>query len=184
MAHPPDSSRAQDGAPDGIRPPAVLQPDKVVASRKGDVLIKYTILKSDHFPGVQWPDSSRLIMIEMKAHFLFPARTSYPWPRAGCQNKKLLPLLEGAPNFRQVHFSFAIHLLLRCFYLRTSSWIRLSAGAGAACVWSGHPDRVWPAPRSGRARSRARQAPLPILPQHCLDLACMADKPLSHLALL
>ena len=34
------------------------------------MLIKHTILKSDHFPG--------------------------------CQNKKLLPLIEGAPNFRQV----------------------------------------------------------------------------------
>ncbi|KAK9839780.1 hypothetical protein WJX81_000925 [Elliptochloris bilobata] len=53
-----------------VHPRAVLQPDKVVASRRGEVLIKYTILKSDHFPG--------------------------------CQNKKLLPLLEGAPNFRQV----------------------------------------------------------------------------------
>jgi hypothetical protein len=31
-----------------------------------------------------------------------PARSlSARAPRAGCQNKKLLPLLEGAPNFRQ-----------------------------------------------------------------------------------
>ncbi len=67
MAQPPDSSRAQDGAPDGIRPLAVLQPDKVVASRKGDVLIKYTILKSDHFPGVQWPGLSSFDMIQVKS---------------------------------------------------------------------------------------------------------------------
>ncbi|KAL3144047.1 hypothetical protein ABBQ32_003847 [Trebouxia sp. C0010 RCD-2024] len=45
-------------------------PDHIVARRTGNVLIKHTILKSDHFPG--------------------------------CQNKKLLPLIEGAPNFRQV----------------------------------------------------------------------------------
>ncbi|KAK9804170.1 hypothetical protein WJX73_008272 [Symbiochloris irregularis] len=42
----------------------------VVANRTGEVLIKHTLLKSDHFPG--------------------------------CQNKTLTPLLEGAPNFRQV----------------------------------------------------------------------------------
>jgi hypothetical protein len=46
----------------------------VVASRSGDVLIKNTLLKADHFPG--------------------------------CQNLKLTPLLEGAPNFRQVRFFF------------------------------------------------------------------------------
>ena len=37
--------------------------------RAGDVLLKNTLLKADHFPG--------------------------------CQNTKLTPLLEGAPNFRQ-----------------------------------------------------------------------------------
>eukprot|EP00878_Enallax_costatus_P006221 GHUV01006524.1.p1 GENE.GHUV01006524.1~~GHUV01006524.1.p1 ORF type:complete len:1656 (+),score=579.22 GHUV01006524.1:267-5234(+) len=42
----------------------------VIASRSGDVLIKSTLLKADHFPG--------------------------------CQNTKLTPLLDGAPNFRQV----------------------------------------------------------------------------------
>eukprot|EP00775_Hariotina_reticulata_P011247 gene11247-11396_t len=44
--------------------------EQVVASRAGDVLIKNTLLKADHFPG--------------------------------CQNTKLTPLLDGAPNFRQV----------------------------------------------------------------------------------
>ena len=42
-------STSQEG--DANPPQATLQPDKVVASRKGEVLIKYTILKSDHFPG-------------------------------------------------------------------------------------------------------------------------------------
>ena len=45
-------------------------PEAVVALRAGEVLIKHTILKSDHFPG--------------------------------CQNTRLLPLVDGAPNFRQV----------------------------------------------------------------------------------
>jgi hypothetical protein len=44
--------------------------DEVVAHRSGDVLLRHTILKSDHFPG--------------------------------CQNMRLTPLLDGAPNFRQV----------------------------------------------------------------------------------
>jgi hypothetical protein len=48
---PLQSSRSEDGEAKGMRPHAVLQPDKVVASRKGEVLMKYTILKSDHFPG-------------------------------------------------------------------------------------------------------------------------------------
>ncbi|KAK9861491.1 hypothetical protein WJX84_004658 [Apatococcus fuscideae] len=52
------------------RPCPTVPVDQVVATRRGEVLIKSTILKSDHFPG--------------------------------CQNKKLLPLLDGAPNFRQV----------------------------------------------------------------------------------
>jgi hypothetical protein len=51
-------------------PAARWSPEEVVASRSGDVLIKNTLLKADHFPG--------------------------------CQNLKLMPLLEGAPNFRQV----------------------------------------------------------------------------------
>ncbi|KAF6255732.1 inositol hexakisphosphate-domain-containing protein [Scenedesmus sp. NREL 46B-D3] len=46
------------------------KPEDVVRSRAGDVLIKNTLLKADHFPG--------------------------------CQNTKLTPLLDGAPNFRQV----------------------------------------------------------------------------------
>ncbi|KAL4440251.1 hypothetical protein ABPG75_003252 [Micractinium tetrahymenae] len=44
--------------------------EEVVGTRSGDVLLRHTILKSDHFPG--------------------------------CQNMKLTPLIEGAPNFRQV----------------------------------------------------------------------------------
>lgn len=46
-------STSQEG--DGHPPQATLQPDKVVASRKGEVLMKYTILKSDHFPGERLP---------------------------------------------------------------------------------------------------------------------------------
>ena len=54
-------------------------PEDVVASRSGDVLIKNTLLKADHFPG--------------------------------CQNLKLTPLLEGAPNFRQVGHLAGEHTL-------------------------------------------------------------------------
>ncbi len=50
--------------------PTELSAEEVVAQRTGDVLLRYTILKSDHFPG--------------------------------CQNTRLTPLLDGAPNFRQV----------------------------------------------------------------------------------
>lgn len=50
--------------------PTDLSAEEVVARRAGDVLLRHTILKSDHFPG--------------------------------CQNTKLTPLVEGAPNFRQV----------------------------------------------------------------------------------
>ena len=49
-------STSQEG--DAHPPQATLQPDKVVASRKGEVLIKYTILKSDHFPGEHLPRCS------------------------------------------------------------------------------------------------------------------------------
>ncbi|KAL6785014.1 hypothetical protein ACKKBG_A02080 [Auxenochlorella protothecoides x Auxenochlorella symbiontica] len=48
----------------------VLSAEEVVARRSGDVLLRHTILKGDHFPG--------------------------------CQNMKLRPLVDGAPNFRQV----------------------------------------------------------------------------------
>lgn len=48
----------------------LVKAEEVIAKRKGDVLIKHTLLKADHFPG--------------------------------CQNNKLRPLLEGAPNFRKV----------------------------------------------------------------------------------
>ncbi len=44
--------------------------EEVVSTRSGDVLLRHTILKSDHFPG--------------------------------CQNMKLTPLVDGAPNYRQV----------------------------------------------------------------------------------
>ncbi|PSC67685.1 paladin isoform X1 [Micractinium conductrix] len=54
---------AASGRPD-------VSAEEVVGTRCGDVLLRHTILKSDHFPG--------------------------------CQNMKLTPLLDGAPNFRQV----------------------------------------------------------------------------------
>ncbi|KIY98140.1 hypothetical protein MNEG_9823 [Monoraphidium neglectum] len=47
-----------------------VKPEDVIKERTGDVLLKNTLLKADHFPG--------------------------------CQNTKLTPLLDGAPNFRQV----------------------------------------------------------------------------------
>ncbi|GLC33893.1 hypothetical protein PLESTM_000131000, partial [Pleodorina starrii] len=53
------------GGPEALPPPEV-----VIASRSGDVLIKHTTLKADHFPS--------------------------------CHNTKLVPILEGAPNFRQI----------------------------------------------------------------------------------
>eukprot|EP00198_Chlamydomonas_reinhardtii_P010887 XP_001700224.1 predicted protein [Chlamydomonas reinhardtii] len=45
-------------------------PEIVISSRAGDVLIKHTTLKADHFPS--------------------------------CHNTKLVPIMEGAPNFRQI----------------------------------------------------------------------------------
>ncbi|GFR48167.1 hypothetical protein Agub_g10003 [Astrephomene gubernaculifera] len=45
-------------------------PEEVIASRAGDVLIKHTTLKADHFPS--------------------------------CHNTKLVPIIDGAPNFRQI----------------------------------------------------------------------------------
>lgn len=50
--------------------PPELTAEEIVAHRSGEVLLRHTILKSDHFPG--------------------------------CQNTKLTPLVDGAPNFRQV----------------------------------------------------------------------------------
>ena len=67
--------------------------------RRGDVLQKYTILKSDHFPGELHEGPCCRYECLQRADRLYlmilPAC-------AGCQNKKLLPLIDGAPNFRQV----------------------------------------------------------------------------------
>ena len=52
---PPASSRASSvllGAPSG-RADERSSTDAVIATRSGDVLLKHTLLKSDHFPGVQ-----------------------------------------------------------------------------------------------------------------------------------
>eukprot|EP00884_Botryococcus_braunii_P001844 jgi/Botrbrau1/11660/Bobra.168_2s0015.2 len=59
-----------DGGAELLPSQSHVDPDVVLAQRDGKVLLKATLLKSDHFPG--------------------------------CQNIKLLPLIEGAPNFRQV----------------------------------------------------------------------------------
>lgn len=53
-------------------------PQDIVSNRSGQVLIRDTILKSDHFPG--------------------------------CQNISLTPLLDGAPNFRQVTTNAMVHI--------------------------------------------------------------------------
>jgi protein-tyrosine phosphatase len=65
-----DNVTARDGCSGLMGDPSYPPPEAVVACRTGDVLIRHTILKSDHFPG--------------------------------CQNMRLLPLIDGAPNFRQV----------------------------------------------------------------------------------
>lgn len=95
-----------------LRPPNE-NPDEVVALRSGDVLLKGTILKSDHFPGacvahhpLLWMmgggfeallPHTALVRVELGA----PPCACSLWLPAGCQNTKL-PIIEGAPNFRQV----------------------------------------------------------------------------------
>ena len=66
----------------------------VVANRAGDVLIKHTLLKSDHFPGEAL--STRMLQ-SWNRHLAATDNIS----STGCQNRTLEPLLEGAPNYRQ-----------------------------------------------------------------------------------
>ena len=78
-------------------------PVNVVANRRGDVLQKYTILKSDHFPGQILAENQYSMPLHSSSKPSFSTTVvNTCWTRAGCQNKKLLPLVEGAPNFRQV----------------------------------------------------------------------------------
>ena len=70
----------------------------VVGSRQGDVLLKGTILKSDHFPGAQHDTSSSSSCVGAYCAIFDPEMCA----SAGCQNKRLVPILEGCPNFRQV----------------------------------------------------------------------------------
>lgn len=68
MAQSPHTTTTTTSIPPTIEQELVAE--EVVARRAGDVLLRHTILKSDHFPG--------------------------------CQNTRLTPLLDGAPNFRGV----------------------------------------------------------------------------------
>ena len=70
---------------------------KGLICRRGDVLQKYTILKSDHFPGEQGAQQIKIAGSCIKGN-----NAPRVFTFAGCQNKKLLPLIDGAPNFRQV----------------------------------------------------------------------------------
>ena len=94
------------------RPYQPSPPDQVIATRRGEVLIKSTILKSDHFPGAlehpEGPSSFQRYCVQNLSLGTFdlvgsPLLTAITC--TGCQNKKLLPLLDGAPNFRQVRAS-------------------------------------------------------------------------------
>lgn len=61
--------------------------ESTIARRSGQVLLKNTILKADHFPG------NRILI----CGFVTNADCS-----TGCQNKTLTPDFKEAPNFRQV----------------------------------------------------------------------------------
>jgi hypothetical protein len=97
------------------RPPA----EEVIALRQGEVLIKQTLLKADHFPGEEvgwWGGASSVFRKAPRiSHHHYSDRAfrfssarpilthlAPPIDRAGCQNTSLTPLLDGAPNFRQV----------------------------------------------------------------------------------
>lgn len=75
-------------------------PEHIVEHRTGSVLLKDTILKSDHFPGIA-------IAIRTEGKKMHSAaccavtECDSGWC-AGCHNTKLKPLLEGCPNYRQV----------------------------------------------------------------------------------
>lgn len=88
-----------------------VSPENVIAQRSGDVLIKHTVLKADHFPSKSpsslyqhglmlfWcmrECSSWLVSHDLQ-HALF-----HPTPPSGCHNTKLTPIMDGAPNFRKV----------------------------------------------------------------------------------
>jgi hypothetical protein len=94
---------------------ASTNPEHIVATRNGAVLLKHTILKSDHFPG----EKNVFFSSHVNVRALDGARTRaacasisrqrsmQTGPRcsrccAGCQNTKLLPLIDGCPNFRKV----------------------------------------------------------------------------------
>ena len=66
--------------------------EHVIAHRSGDVLIKSTVLKADHFP-------SETSYLCLACH---PLTLNLPLVLSGCHNSKLTPILEGAPNFRKV----------------------------------------------------------------------------------
>lgn len=82
--------------------------EEVILHRSGDVLIKNTLLKADHFPGVSLEHVPLQLLAkhtdigEKLDHVNTSNAHSCVTLFAGCQNKKLSPLLEGAPNFRQV----------------------------------------------------------------------------------
>lgn len=116
--------------------------EEVVATRSGDVLLRHTILKSDHFPG--------------------------------CQNMKLTPLIEGAPNFRQVGAALR-HALAPAPNMRATNQRAATpvhgpvykgdhrarvpcTGGGPARVWRCHPDGERAETRAGAA-GRGQGAP-------------------------
>ena len=132
--------RQVSGALDAAVPVPKQQEQNVVATRAGEVLIKHSLLKSDHFPG------DRMRCIELSG-FVKALKSC----AAGCQNRNLLPLLEGAPNYRQAclacDLSSALHPLTRA---------GCCTGARAAGLWRGYPHccRHTPCPGGHRAQRR------------------------------
>jgi hypothetical protein len=133
-------------------------PEDIVSQRRGEVLLKHTILKSDHFPGEACNTFAIVAYSAAWAGSALPA-TAAPFPVsqhshgspdctdecAGCQNKTLTDQLPGAPNFRQVLLlgaclacnldnTFAI-----CAGHRSRRKQDVISGAGAAGVWLRHP---------------------------------------------
>lgn len=80
-------------------------PEDVIANRGGDVLIKHTTLKADHFPsefGSEVCYSSTLELRSLSLHGCTAStRALSRMCCPGCHNTKLTPILDGAPNYRQ-----------------------------------------------------------------------------------
>jgi hypothetical protein len=93
-------------------------PEDIVSQRRGEVLLKHTILKSDHFPGeamhqsihlrsgifcgAALDDAACISCTRLSKARQTQSATGCHVEHVGCQNKTLTDQLPGAPNFCQV----------------------------------------------------------------------------------